>query len=91
MSAPSNEYVGQLLGVSHASVSRYKSGDRLPELDTMAQIAQVFAWPLDDQYQARQNGTYADEFAKRVNALADRPAVGTVVQEKAENQQASKG
>lgn len=85
MTAPSNETVGQLLGVSHASVSRYKSGDRLPELDVMAQIAQVFEWPLDDQYAARQNGTYADEFTKRVGRLGDHPAVGAVVEEATSN------
>lgn len=81
MTTPSNETVGQLLGVSHASVSRYKSGDRLPELDVMAQVAQVFSWSLDEQYSARKNGTYADEFTERINTLADRPAVGTLVQE----------
>jgi transcriptional regulator with XRE-family HTH domain len=79
VTVPSNEEVGRLLGVSHAAVSRYKSGDRSPTIDVMGKIAVLFGWSMDDQYQARQNGTYASEFTERVAGGA---ALGTV----AENQ-----
>lgn len=88
MTTPSNEVVGQLLGVSHATVSRYKSGDRLPELDTMAKITEVYGWTLDDQYQARKNGTYASEFTSRIS---DCSARGTLVKDATPNQQGHSG
>ncbi len=74
---PSNEEVGHRLGVSHATVSRYKSGDRFPTIDILAKIAEVYDWSIDDQYAARQKGTYANEFAERV---AGDSAVGAVEQ-----------
>lgn len=79
---PSNEEVGRLLGVSHAAVSRYKSGDRLPAIELMGKISEVYGWSMDDQWKARQNGTYADEFTARV---AGGTAVGTVGQGPAED------
>lgn len=83
MTAPSNDAVGRLLEVSHATVSRYKSGDRFPELDVLYRISTLFEWSIDDQYRARMNGTYADEFSKRV---ADHPALGAVVKDAAPDQ-----
>lgn len=80
MTTPSNEAIGQQLGVSHATVSRYKSGDRFPELDVMAKIADLLNWTMDDQYKARQDGTFADEFNTRIRGMADRDPVGAVVQ-----------
>lgn len=88
MTSPSNESIGQLLGVSHAAVSRYKSGDRVPELDVMARIAELYDWSIDRQYKARQEGTYASEFIARVSAG---PAGGTVGQDAPANQQAGRG
>lgn len=73
---PSNESLGRLLGVSHATISRYRSGDRLPEIDVMGKIAAEFGWSMDDQYAARVSGDYAGEFERRVVAVADRRAVG---------------
>jgi transcriptional regulator with XRE-family HTH domain len=81
---PSNEEVGRALAVSHASVSRYKSGDRYPELDTLARIAQIYGWSIDDQYKAKLAGTYADEFTRRV---ADRAPLGAVVENAPPHQQ----
>jgi transcriptional regulator with XRE-family HTH domain len=80
----SNEKIGQLLGVSHATVSRYKSGDRFPELDNMARIADVFGWGLDEQYAARQDGTYADKFNERLVVFSN--TVGAVGEETPANQ-----
>lgn len=78
MTAPKNTVLGKELGVSHATVSRWKSGDRLPELENMAAIAEVLGWSLDAQWAARQKGNYADEFSSRVAA---RDSVDPVVQE----------
>jgi transcriptional regulator with XRE-family HTH domain len=83
VTAPSNEAVGQLLGVSHATVSRYKSGDRLPTIDIMGKIAEVLNWSMDDQYAARQSGNYAREFIAR---LPDSTPVGAVGKAAAEDQ-----
>jgi transcriptional regulator with XRE-family HTH domain len=80
VTTPSNEAIGQQLGVSHATVSRYKSGDRFPELDVMAKIAELFDWTMDDQYKARQTGTFADEFNRRVRGMANSDSLGAVVQ-----------
>jgi transcriptional regulator with XRE-family HTH domain len=86
VTTPSNEAIGQQLGVSHATVSRYKSGDRFPELDVMAKIAELYDWTMDEQYAARQNGTFADEFNRRVRGVAGSDSVGAVVQAPSANQ-----
>jgi transcriptional regulator with XRE-family HTH domain len=83
VSTLSNEAIGQRIGVSHASVSRYKSGTRLPEVETMAAIATEFDWPVKDQVAARMAGEYASEFAKRV---ADSTPVGALGEAPASNQ-----
>lgn len=58
----SNIKLGELLGLSHASVSRYRSGDRLPSSETMAEISRLTGWTMDEQYKARTAGTYAEKF-----------------------------
>lgn len=83
MTAPSNEKVGKLLGVSHATVSRYRSGDRLPNIDVMGRIARILGWSMDDQYRAREAGSYATEFTLRVS---DEPTVGAMGQTATTNQ-----
>lgn len=88
MTSPTNDEIGQLIGVTHATVSRYKSGDRLPTIDVMGQIAEAFKWSMDDQYAARQAGTYASEFSQRVAARA---AVGALGENAATNQQGRGG
>lgn len=80
MTAPSNEAIGRWLGVSHATISRYRSGDRFPELTVLARIAEKTGWTIDDQYKAQQNGSYPSEFAERVSA---HPSVGAVVKDAA--------
>lgn len=58
----SNIKLGDMLGLSHASVSRIRSGDRLPSLTVMMEIAKLTKWSLDDQAIAREDGTYAEKF-----------------------------
>lgn len=84
----SNDSLGKELGVTHATISRYRSGDRLPTLDIMATIAAQFGWSLDDQYKARQNGNYQREFESRVVDVADRRTLG---KDAAEDQQGRQG
>lgn len=57
-----NKQVGADLFVSHATVSRIRSGDRLPSIDLMLQIEKVTRWKLDRQIRARQDGSYAAKF-----------------------------
>lgn len=67
MRPPTNEYLGELLGVSHAMVSRYRSGDRLPSVDVMQRMKELYDWSIDDQVDARNSGTYAEQFSALVN------------------------
>lgn len=66
MRAPTNDALGELLGVSHAMVSRYRSGDRLPSIEVMDKIREVYGWSIDDQVAARNAGTYHEEFSALV-------------------------
>lgn len=66
----SNIKLGELLGLSHASVSRYRSGDRLPSSGVMAQISRLTGWTMDSQYKARDEGTYPAEFDKAFAGVA---------------------
>lgn len=75
MPTPTNEKVGQEIGVSHATVSRYRSGSRHPEIATMSEIADKFKWSIDDQYAAQQSGEYAREFEIRVVSELGRRSV----------------
>jgi transcriptional regulator with XRE-family HTH domain len=84
----SNEEVGRRLGVSHAAVSRYRSGDRFPAIELMGKIAEVFGWSMDDQWKARQNGTYANEFTARVASGA---ALGTMGESPTKDQRSGQG
>lgn len=77
MTVPSNTELGDLLGVSHATVSRWRSGDRLPEISNMEKIKDALGWSVDDQVKARSAGKYADEFSRRVES---RYPVGTMGQ-----------
>lgn len=58
----SNIKLGELLGLSHASVSRIRSGDRLPSLDVMHKISYLTGWTMDEQTARRNDGTYNVEF-----------------------------
>lgn len=59
---PTNAEVGEKIGLTHSGVSRIRSGDRLPSLDTMAAIERAFGWSRAAQLQARDEGKYAQAF-----------------------------
>lgn len=81
MTEPSNVTLGARLGVSHATVSRWRSGDRLPELANMQKINKELGWSLDDQVAARDSGKYASEFSRRIGILESGDPVGAVGKE----------
>lgn len=76
--ALSNIALGDSLGVSHATISRIRSGDRTPSVDLMLRISKLMDWALEEQVEARvrqlkseDNFDYRDGFlAHEKNALA---------------------
>lgn len=57
-----NEQIAKDLNITHSMVSRVRSGDRTPSLETMLTIHEVFKWGLEQQALARAMGRYATEF-----------------------------
>lgn len=65
----SNTELGGLLGISHASVSRIRSGHRNPSIAVMSKIATLTGWEVGNQIEARGTGTYPEEFEEAVSRL----------------------
>jgi len=59
---PTNEEIAQKIGLSHSGVSRIRNGHRLPGIETMQKIQEVYGWSVQTQVDARSRGTYAAEF-----------------------------
>jgi transcriptional regulator with XRE-family HTH domain len=57
-----NVDLGAKLGISHAQVSRLRSGDRSPTLATLVSVQKTLGWPVADQVKAFEVGTYAAGF-----------------------------
>lgn len=71
-----NEALGVQLGVSHATVSRWRSGDRIPSPVVMVKISRLLGWALEDQIMAAErqrvdetNFDYRDGFIERSVAV----------------------
>jgi predicted transcriptional regulator len=64
--SPSNVEVADVLGVSDAAVSRFRSGSRVPRMPTQTLIAEKFGWSLADQAQAHSAGTWAEGFERAI-------------------------
>jgi transcriptional regulator with XRE-family HTH domain len=85
---PTNEALGRALGVSHASISRYRSADRTPSDEVVLKISNLMGWPVEEQLRAKVDqeagrGTpYADGFKQRLQVailaldVEDEPADG---------------
>lgn len=71
--SPTNESVGELLGVTHVAVSRWRSGTRIPSLDNMEAIRRVYGWSLDQQFDARAKGEYARALCRVLDRGPVRP------------------
>lgn len=63
-----NQELGELIGLSHSSVSRLRSGERGTSTTVMLQIEKVLKWDLHDQIQRRDDGTYAQELERLASA-----------------------
>lgn len=68
-----NRELGELIGLTHSSVSRIRSGHRWPSIDAMRRIEAVLGWKVDEQIRLRPTdesgttGRYAKELERRVN------------------------
>lgn len=60
-----NQEIGELVGLSHSSVSRLRSGERGTSTTVMLQIEKVYGWDLHDQIKRRDDGSYAAELERR--------------------------
>ena len=66
-----NHELGKLVGLTHSSISRIRSGHRLPSPDAMVRIEKVLGWPVAEQIGARSGeGKYAKAFERRIRAYA---------------------
>lgn len=57
-----NQRVAEELGITHSMVSRIRSGDRLPSINLVRQIADKFGWPVSKQIEDLDPKRYADAF-----------------------------
>lgn len=57
-----NTEIAKTLDVQHTTVSRYRSGDRVPSLDVMLKIADEYDWALQLQALSRQAGLWHEGF-----------------------------
>lgn len=66
-----NQQVGNLIGLTYSAVSRLRSGNRLPSINTMYAIEAVFSWPVTDQLATRvaMGGpvAWSQEFDRRIS------------------------
>lgn len=67
-----NAAVGELIGLTHAGVSRIRSGERLPSITVMQAIAEHFSWDLSAQAVTRAKGgkRYSEEFERAIKRRA---------------------
>lgn len=65
----SNADLGVRLNVSHATVSRIRSGNRLPSIGVMSRISELTGWSIDDQVLARNENRYAEQFDLAFSAV----------------------
>jgi len=54
-----NREVGELVGLTHSTISKYRSGTRTPSLDVMVKISSALDWPLEQQITAVLEDVYA--------------------------------
>jgi transcriptional regulator with XRE-family HTH domain len=70
-----NEEIGKLIGLSHSAVSRLRRGERLPSIQVMLNVQDVFGWAITDQIWVRSYagaGGYGQAFNDELDAYVYR-------------------
>jgi len=74
IAAVTNVDVGAAIGLAHSTVSRIRSGERVPSIDIMMEIDKQYGWSIAEQAKARADGDYAPKFeeilVKKYGSLA---------------------
>lgn len=60
----SNQEVGELIGLSHSSVSRLRSGERGTSVQVMLKVEKLLGWDIHDQIEQRDKGKYAEKLER---------------------------
>lgn len=60
------ETLARWLGVSVSTVSRLRSGKRVPTWPVMLAVRDTFGWSVADQATSRDQGTWRDDFESRL-------------------------
>lgn len=69
---PTHQTVADELGLTVATVSRIRTGTRLPSLEVMQKIVRLTDWSLHDQAIARDRGVYAAVFNEHLEQWTKR-------------------
>lgn len=64
-----NKEVGEILKIDHTTVSRYRSGDRVPSLGIMLDIATEFNWDLTLQAISKKADAWHDGFEAALSTM----------------------
>lgn len=67
-----NREVADLVGLTHSTISKYRSGTRTPSLDVMVKISGALDWPLEDQITAVLEDVYAPYLEGQIAQYATR-------------------
>lgn len=72
-----NVHLAGLLGISHAQVSRLRSGDRPATLNTLIAVRDALGWSVEAQVAAFEQGTYAAAFEIAIKEYGRQPLAPT--------------
>jgi len=73
-----NVRLGEMLGISHAQVSRLRSGHRPATLNTLISVRDALGWSVEEQVAAFEAGNYAAEFEKAIQEYGGRQTASVV-------------
>lgn len=76
--------IADALGVSEATISRLKDGERRPSLALMNRIKERAQWPLEDQVIALERGEFGRQLTERMTATSPDQVTTTRQQEGAQ-------
>lgn len=69
---PTHQVVADELDLTVATVSRLRSGDRSPSLETIKAVKQLTGWGIDEQVDAKSSNAYHTELEKQLTAWWER-------------------